>query len=204
MFTGIVQTTARVERIERLAGLNRHTIVLAPEWREGLTLGASVAHNGCCLTVAHMDGDHVTFELMRETLARTNLGTLQEGDAVNIERSARMGDEIGGHVMSGHIAETAAIVAIETAPNNCRIWFALSERTAPYVLPQGFIGIDGASLTVADVEADRFSVNLIPETLARTTLGQRQEGERVNIELDAQTQAIVATVERVLAARQST
>lgn len=201
MFTGIVQTMAQVETIEQLDGLHRHTILLAPQWREGLEPGASVAHNGCCLTVTKIEGDRVSFDLMRETLSRTNLGTLAEGDQVNIERAARFGDEIGGHVMSGHITCTAAIVAIEDAPNNRRIWFEMNTALAPYVLPQGFIGIDGASLTIADVEADRFSVNLIPETLSRTTLGHRQIGERVNIELDAQTQAIVATVERVLAAR---
>lgn len=201
MFTGIVQTMARVETIEPLDGLHRHTILLAPQWRKGLEPGASVAHNGCCLTVTRMDGDRVSFDLMRETLSRTNLGQLNEGDLVNIERAARFGDEIGGHVMSGHVTNTAAILAIDEAPNNRRLWFEMDAALASYVLPQGFIGIDGASLTITDVESDRFSVNLIPETLSRTTLGHRQVGERVNIELDAQTQAIVATVERVLAAR---
>jgi riboflavin synthase len=138
---------------------------------------------------------------MRETLRVTNLGGLGVGDRVNVERAARFGDEIGGHPMSGHIICTAEITEILRSENNRRIWFRLPAALARYLFPKGYIGVDGISLTIGEVRGDRFDVNLIPETLARTNLGDRREGERVNIEVDPQTQAIVDTVERVLATR---
>lgn len=117
----------------------------------------------------------------------------------NIERAAKFGDEIGGHSMSGHISTTATIEQIIDTPNNRTIWFKLPYDDAmKYILAKGYIGVDGCSLTIGEVEADRFSVHLIPETLNRTLFGQRNVGESVNIEFDPQTQAIVDTVERVL------
>ncbi len=183
-----------------------------PTWwlcrhREGLEIGASVAHNGVCLTVTAMDGDNISFDLMRETLRLTNLGAITQGARVNIERAARFGDEIGGHSMSGHIICMAQVVAIDEAPNNRRLWFALPDTIGRFVFEKGYIGVDGISLTVGDVRrsADdlgiEFSVNLIPETLSRTVLSERVPGDEVNIEIDPQTQVIVETVERVLAKR---
>ena len=135
---------------------------------------------------------------MQATLEQTNLGLLQVGERVNVERAAKFGDEIGGHAMSGHISLTAEIVDIITSPNNCTVWFSLPLETMKYVLRKGYIGIDGCSLTIAEVDAGRFCVHLIPETLSRTLFGERKVGDRVNIEFDPQTQAIVDTVERVL------
>jgi riboflavin synthase len=137
---------------------------------------------------------------MQETLNVTNLGALAEGDRVNVERAARFGDEIGGHQMSGHIICTAEITEVLKSENNRQIWFELPPELARYLFPKGYIGVDGISLTIGEVEGNRFNVNLIPETLSRTNLGTRVAGERVNIEIDPQTQAIVDTVERVLAA----
>ncbi|HAS6203897.1 riboflavin synthase [Vibrio vulnificus] len=199
MFTGIVQGTAEVVIIEAKELFQTHTIRLCGEMLSGLAIGASVAHNGCCLTVTKIAGDLVSFDLMQATLKLTNLGTIRVGDRVNIERAAKFGDEIGGHSMSGHISTTAKIDQIIDTPNNRTIWFKLPYDDAmKYILAKGYIGVDGCSLTIGEVEADRFNVHLIPETLNRTLFGQRNVGESVNIEFDPQTQAIVDTVERVL------
>ncbi|WP_227368132.1 riboflavin synthase subunit alpha [Halomonas sp. M20] len=201
MFTGIVQGTVELVAIEEKSEFRTHVLALPAPLVEGLTLGASVAHNGCCLTATAIEGERVSFDLMRETLRLTNLGDLALGDRVNIERAARFGDEIGGHAMSGHIICMAELVDIEEVPNNKRLWFELPEAHGRFLFEKGYIGIDGISLTIGEVQGTRFCVNLIPETLARTTLGERKPGSRVNIEIDPQTQAIVETVERVLASR---
>lgn len=204
MFTGIVQGVARVIAVRELDDFRVHVVEMPPNMHKGLEIGASVAHNGVCLTVTAIDGDNVSFDLMRETLRLTNLGAITPGQFVNIERAARFGDEIGGHSMSGHIISMAEVVAIEEAPNNRRLWFSVPERLGRFVFEKGYIGVDGISLTIGDVrQADKggveFSVNLIPETLSRTTLQGRSPGDQVNIEIDPQTQVIVETVERVLA-----
>lgn len=202
MFTGIVQGTASLVSIEEKSNFRTHIIELPAELLPGLETGASVAHNGCCLTVTAIDGNHVSFDLIKETLRITNLGELEVGSIVNIERAAKFNDEIGGHLMSGHIATTAEISKILTSENNRQIWFKVQDQSLmKYILHKGFIGIDGISLTVGEVTATRFCVHLIPETLERTTLGKKKLGQRVNIEIDPQTQAIVDTVERVLASR---
>ncbi|MCL2892216.1 riboflavin synthase subunit alpha [Brenneria tiliae] len=204
MFTGIVQGTAPVVSIDEKANFRTHVVQLPPELLPGLVPGASVANNGCCLTVTSVEGDRVSFDLMKETLRLTNLGDITPGDTVNLERAAKYGDEIGGHIMSGHIICTAEVVKILVSENNHQIWFRLADESLmKYVLHKGFIGIDGISLTIGEVTRNRFCVHLIPETLHRTTLGQRRLGQRVNIEIDPQTQAVVDTVERVLAGRQA-
>ncbi len=204
MFTGIVQGTAEIVAIEEKELFRTHTVRLPAELLPGLALGASVAHNGCCLTVTAIDGDRVSFDLIKETLRITNLGELQVGDIVNIERAAKFSDEIGGHLMSGHIMTTAEICKIIQSENNREVWFKLQDaEQIKYILHKGFVGIDGISLTVGDVTKSKFCVHLIPETLERTTLGAKKLGHRVNIEIDPHTQAIVDTVERVLAQREA-
>lgn len=199
MFTGIVQGMATLVAIEKKEMFQTHVIELSDDMVEGLTIGASVAHNGCCLTVTKINGTQVSFDLMQATLRLTNLGRLKKGDLVNVERAAKFGDEIGGHSMSGHIMLVADIVDVIKTENNRTIWFELPQESMKYVLSKGYIGIDGCSLTIGEVEENRFSVHLIPETLNRTLFGRRQVGDQVNIEFDPQTQAIVDTVERVLA-----
>lgn len=199
MFTGIVQGMATLVAIEKKEMFQTHVIELSDDMVEGLTIGASVAHNGCCLTVTKINGTQVSFDLMQATLRLTNLGRLKKGDLVNVERAAKFGDEIGGHTMSGHITLVADIVDVIKTENNRTIWFELPQESMKYVLSKGYIGIDGCSLTIGEVEENRFSVHLIPETLNRTLFGSRQVGDQVNIEFDPQTQAIVDTVERVLA-----
>lgn len=201
MFTGIVQGQGTLLNIIDKQDFRTHLVQLPDDLLPGLELGASVAHNGCCLTVTAIDGQQVSFDLMQETLRVTNLGLLGVGDRVNLERAARFGDEIGGHAMSGHIMAMSTLLERHTSETNTTLWFALPESLAKYVFTKGYIGIDGISLTLGVVEPDRFAVHLIPETLARTNLGRIREGARVNIEIDPQTQAIVDTVERVMASR---
>lgn len=207
MFTGIVQGTAEIVAIEEAEAFRTHVVSLPEHLRQGLELGASVAHNGVCLTVTAIEGERVSFDLMRETLRVTNLGALREGDRVNIERAARFGDEIGGHAMSGHVMAMAVLVELDQAPNNRRLWFEVPHALGRFLFDKGYIGVDGISLTIGATRpatathAPRFCVDLIPETLSRTILVDRVPGDRVNIEIDPQTQAIVESVERVLAAR---
>jgi len=204
MFTGIVQGTGTVVSIDEKPNFRTHVVRMPEDMLENLQLGASVSHNGCCLTVTEVQGDLVSFDLMKETLRLTNLGDLNVGDLVNLERAARFNDEIGGHLMSGHIICTAEVAKILTSENNRQIWFRMPhEDLMKYVLHKGYIGIDGISLTIGEVTRTRFCVHLIPETLQRTTLGTKRLGDKINIEIDPQTQAIVDTVERVLESREA-
>ncbi|OON41233.1 riboflavin synthase subunit alpha [Izhakiella australiensis] len=203
MFTGIVQGTAEVLAIDEKPNFRTHIVRLPQALLPGLETGASVAHNGCCLTVTAIEDDNVSFDLIKETLRITNLGELKPGDKVNVERAAKFSDEIGGHLMSGHIMTKAAVGRIVQSENNREIWFKPEDASLmKYILHKGFVGIDGISLTVGDVTATKFCVHLIPETLERTTLGAKRLGQYVNIEIDPHTQAIVDTVERVLAQRE--
>lgn len=202
MFTGIVQGRAPLVELVEKENFRTHIVELPDELLAGLETGASVAHNGCCLTVTRIDDNRISFDLMQETLRLTNLGDLALGDEVNIERAARFGDEIGGHSMSGHIMCTTEVKEIVESENNYQIWFALPAGYEQYVFEKGYIGIDGISLTVGALQDGRFSVNLIPETLERTVIAQRKVGSGINIEIDPQTQAIVDTVERVMARQQ--
>lgn len=202
MFTGIVQGLGKLIKVHRPSStFHTYIVELPQEAAENLQRGASVANNGCCLTITEIEGNCVSFDLMVETLAKTNLGLLKEGNCVNIERAARFGDEIGGHLMSGHIMTTVRIVEIEQDGFNRTVWFELPTALSPYILTKGFVGLDGCSLTVGEVGKTRFCVHLIPETLERTLFGSRQTGDQVNIEIDPNTQATVDTVERLMAQR---
>ena len=201
MFTGIVQGRGTVVGLEDRASFRRLTVRL-PEGRAGgLETGASISVAGTCLTVVSFGGQDVAFDVIDETLRLTTLGALQVGDAVNIERAATFGSEIGGHVLSGHIMGTGELVRREPSENNLALYLRIPAEMQPYVLPKGYVAVDGCSLTVGTVEEGVFSLHLIPETLRLTTLGNRQPGDRFNIEVDAMTQAVVETVQRVLAAQ---
>ena len=199
MFTGIVQGMGRVDRIETVDGICHLTVDLGPH-AEGLQAGASVANNGACLTVSHIDGSSVRFDVIAETMQRTNLGSLAVGDPINIERSLRFGDELGGHVLSGHVSGTATVCEIIADDDNRTMWFDVEAPLMPYLLWKGWVALDGASLTISGVDraTHRIAVSLIPETLERTTLGRVRVGDAVNIEIDAHTQAIVHTVQDLL------
>ncbi|UVK78886.1 MAG: riboflavin synthase [Sodalis sp. Ffu] len=200
MFTGIIQATVPIIYINKKANFCTYTVKLPEHLLHGLALGASVAHNGCCLTVTSITGNLVSFDLIKETLRLTNLGLLQVDDLINLERAYNLKAEIGGHLMSGHISCTAEISKIIISENNRQIWFSVTDKTLQkYILHKGYIGVDGISLTVGEVINDRFCVHLIPETLTRTTICKKYLGDVVNIEIDPQTQTIIDTVERVLA-----
>ena len=199
MFTGIVQGMGRVLDIESVGGICRLTVDLGPH-AEGLQAGASVANNGACLTASDIDGSRVRFDVIAETVHLTNLGSLSAGDRVNVERSLRFGDELGGHVLSGHVSGTATVCDMIADGDNRTMWFDVDASLMPYLLWKGWVALDGASLTISGVDRDahRIAVSLIPETLERTTLGLVSVGDSVNIEIDAHTQAIVHTVKDLL------
>ena len=222
LFTGIVQGKAQVQSISSLGSkvaewdgdtYDMRTFKVAFPKNSGygdmstVSIGASIALNGTCLTVTETDlaGNTATFDVIEETLKRTNLGSLREGSAVNFERSARVGDEIGGHTVSGHVQTTARIDSVTTGDGKTRMDFSLSDPFwKKYVLQKGFVSIDGCSLTVGETTGEGgFCVYLIPETLRVTVLGDKAVGDFVNVEVEAQTQAIVDTVARVLAEREA-
>lgn len=197
MFTGIVQGIATVESLDARPGLTTFEIRFPEDTLQGVTIGASVAINGTCLTVTAQEGQRLWFDAMQETLRLTTLGELAPGSPVNFERAARIGDEIGGHLLSGHIHCTARVVGREQPENNCTLTFEVPGQWQKYLFPKGYIAVNGASLTIGDVDGNRFNVHLIPETLRATTFSDIREGDRVNIEVDSQTQTIVDTLARM-------
>ena len=169
---------------------------------EGLQAGASVAINGVCLTATTVEDGMAAFDVVAETRRITNLGALRVGAAVNVERSLRFGDEVGGHILSGHIAATCEVTAIDVAPGRHHLTANVPTQWMPYLMPKGFAALNGVSLTIAELDraASTLSVNLIPETLTRTTFGETAVGDALNLEVDAQTQAAVDTVRALLPA----
>lgn len=206
MFTGIVQTKLPVYRLDQQEGLATFRFVFSDEYVKGLKIGASVAINGTCLTVRSIEksteatANHnlVSFDVIAQTLSVTNLGGLQQGSVVNVERAARFGDEIGGHVLSGHIMQSVSVLAVQDTEHNRVVWLERPQALAPFLLDKGFVALNGCSLTIAEVEAERFSVHLIPETRDVTTFGEVQVGDHINLEVDSQTQAVVETVKQLL------
>lgn len=202
MFTGIVQGLGEVTQIQDQAGIRRIQVRLPNGRDQGLETGASVAINGVCLTVVGWDQHGVEFDVIDETLRLTNLGDLKVGHVVNVERATRFGDEIGGHVLSGHIHGRAQVTEVVETDANLAVWWAVPDALKKYVLPKSYVSLNGCSLTVGDTERDgQLSIHLIPETRELTTFGRVTVGDSLNLEIDSQTQAIVDTVERVLEQR---
>jgi riboflavin synthase len=196
MFTGIVQGRGSVASIEK--GEAVWTFAIDLPNTDGLERGASVAINGVCLTATEMDGERVMFDVINETLQRTNLSGVQAGDEVNVERSLKMGDELGGHLLSGHIMGMGEIIARTDVGEGVDMGISVPSSMMKYIHEKGYIGLSGASLTIGEVVGDRFNIHLIPETLRLTTFASMQIGDAINIEIDAMTQTIVATVERIM------
>jgi riboflavin synthase len=197
MFTGIVQAVARVAGITDATGLRSFELEFPPGFDADLAIGASVACDGVCLTVtARPAPQRARFDAMQQTLALTTLGTLREGDAVNVERAAREGAEVGGHVLSGHVDCLATLLSVRTPDNNRVLRIGVPTSHRRYVFPKGYIAVNGASLTVAeaDREAGWFEVWLIPETLRQTTFVAKREGDALNLEIERGTQVMVDTV----------
>ncbi|MBB1440684.1 riboflavin synthase subunit alpha [Shewanella sp. SG41-4] len=202
MFTGIVQATCEVVSINNAAGLKTFEVAMTPTLIQGLVTGASVANNGVCLTVTKILNDKVFFDVMEETLAVTNLGNISVGDMVNIERSLTFGTEIGGHILSGHVHTLATVKSVSNTNEHYNIELQVAPQWMNYIFYKGFVGINGCSLTVGKVSNDGFVLHLIPETLKLTNLNHYSAGDKINIEIDSQTQVIVDTVERILAKKQ--
>jgi riboflavin synthase len=183
MFTGLVECLGRVDRVD-IEGAGRRLAISWPGLGDPLTIGESVAVNGCCLTVVASRGESFELQAGPETLLRTNLGEKRAGDVVNLERSLRVGDRLGGHFVQGHVDTTALLVERRPEGEWEFLAFGLDPEWTPLMVPKGSIAVDGVSLTLVDVGADGFSIMLIPHTLAVTTLGRLGVGDRVNIEAD--------------------
>jgi len=183
MFTGLVEVLGRVERVDEENSGRRFRLTW-PGLSEALAFGESVAVNGCCLTVVAAEGEGFDVQAGPETLLRTNLGTKGAGDPVNLERSLRVGDRLGGHFVQGHIDTTATLRERRRDGEWEFLAFTIDPQWTALLVPKGSIAVDGVSLTLVDVTADGFSVMLIPHTLAVTTLGTLAPGDRVNIETD--------------------
>ena len=196
MFTGIVAGTSQIAAVEDGEEIRSFVVNLA-EFDEGLEVGASVALDGVCMTVVSIEGTEVRFDAIPETLERTTLGGLVADDWVNVERSLRMGDELGGHILSGHILMTARILQRTERGEGIDLLIETPTEALPYILEKGFVAVDGMSLTVGEVSESSFALHIIPETLRVTTIGEKQVGHSVNIEIDSRTQAVVDTIRRM-------
>jgi riboflavin synthase len=184
MFTGLISDIGVVERIAPRAGGARLTLRPALLPVDELTLGESICCSGACLTVAERGGGLVSFDAVPETLARTTIGGWTPGTPVNLERALRLSDRLGGHLVAGHVDAVGQVLSVAAEGEGARLALSLPSTIAPLVAEKGSIAVDGISLTVASAGRDRFEVALIPETLARTTLGRARPGARVNLEAD--------------------
>ena len=195
MFTGIVEELGEVVAVDDLADAARLS-VRGPQVTGGVANGDSIAVNGVCLTVSGHTGDAFTADVMRETLTRSSLGALAPGAAVNLERSVRLADRLGGHLVQGHVDGTGTIASRTPADHWDLVRIAMPPGLARYVVEKGSVAVDGISLTIVSVAdtGEWFEVSLIPETLKRTTLGVKQPGETVNLEVDV----IAKYVEKLL------
>lgn len=202
MYSGITRGSYPVVELERREGVTRFTVELSPALVENVERGASIAIDGVCLSVVAFEHTRVSFEAIAETLSRTTLGELAVGRRVSVERSVRVGDELGGHDVFGHVLGTGTVVARGHVGEQLDLTIEVPREWMKYILHKGFVALDGSSLTVGEVAKEgRFEVHLIPETLRLTNFADKQVGSRVNVELDSRTVAIVDTVERVLAER---
>jgi riboflavin synthase len=182
MFTGLVESIGRVRSLDRRGDAARLT--LETPLAAGLSLGESLAVNGCCLTITSTDGDSACFDLLGETLARTNLGGLAPGALVNLERALRADGRFGGHFVQGHIDTTTDVLSAQTKGADLNLIIALPEAGARYLIEKGSIAVNGVSLTVASLGKDRFGLWIIPHTLQETNLGDLRAGNPVNLEYD--------------------
>ena len=199
MVTGIVEELGVIEGIEEQSDAIRLS-VRGPFVTTDVSLGDSIAVNGCCLTVAERDGETFTADVMRETLSKTSLGVLEVGSRVNLERAVTPQTRLGGHIVQGHVDGTGRVVRREPSEHWELVEVELPADLARYLVPKGSITVDGISLTVVEVLDGSFTVSLIPETLARTTLGFKEAGDPVNLEVDV----IAKYVERLVAPSNAT
>lgn len=200
MFSGITQGLYQIAALEKKANFIDYTVTLSEALCDGLSSGQSIAIDGVCQTVVDIQGICVRFQAIEETLNKTTLRWLNQGDWVSVERSLRLGDEIGGHEVSGHVFGLAKIQQRYPANEQLTLLIQCNPAWMKYILPKGFIALDGSSLTVGETNAAEgcFYVHLIPETLDRTRFGSKQIGDKINLEFDQKTKTLVDTVERIL------
>lgn len=184
MFTGIVTDLGEVRRVLRGQGQDARFEISTHYDLANVGIGASIAHNGVCLTVIETAGDTYMIQASDETLSKTTLGQWQAGTKVNLERACKVGDELGGHIVSGHVDGVARVVSIRPENESLRFTFEAPVALAKFVAPKGSVALDGVSLTVNEVEGRNFGVNIIPHTQSVTTFGGLREGSTVNMEID--------------------
>jgi len=197
MFTGIITDVGHVRRLRRAAKLEdglELTVATAYD-AASIELGASIACSGVCLTVVSVEPGTFTVQASGETLACSTLGGWRQGTPVNLERALRVGDELGGHIVSGHVDGTAEILDRRPDGESVRFTFALAATLAPFVASKGSVALDGVSLTVNEIERDRFGVNIIPYTLTHTNLGDAVAGQAMNLEIDPIARYVARLVE---------
>ena len=183
MFSGIIEDLREVVKIDSKKDFSTISIDLE-NFSEGVKIGDSISVNGVCLTITNLSGTATSFDIMKETLDKTDLGDLKVNDKVNIERALKIGERLDGHFVLGHIDGTGIIEKKIQDEDNCVIWISLPEELKYGLIPKGSIGVDGISLTIADIKENKFAIALIPHTLKITTLGFKDIGDKLNIEID--------------------
>ena len=198
MFSGIVQEAGKVIGFVKEKDIYNLSIECSSEFISDLKKGASISVDGVCLTVKDENPEILRFDLVEETIKRTNFQNIKTGDNVNLERSLKMGDEIGGHPVSGHIHGTSKVISIDKRDQSWDVKFSIESFMHDYMLHKGYVAINGCSLTVGEVSNESFMIHLIPETLSITNLFQLQQNSIVNVELDQNTIVIADTVKKYL------
>ena len=186
MFTGIIEGLGNIVRFDKKT-TNRSAAkmkIKLGKIAKGLKIGDSVAINGVCLTAVNISKDVAEFEMVGETIKKTNLGSLKSGNKVNIERSLRVGERLEGHFVLGHVDGVGIISKMKKQPNQIKIWTKVPKELSKYIIKKGSVTVDGISLTVVDVFKDQFSVSIIPHTMKITNLSYKKVGDKVNIETD--------------------
>ena len=201
MFSGIVSVKSKVSKVKKYEDYLSLEISTPKGFDKNLKRGASISVNGVCLTSKDNGSKTLKFDVIEETISKTNLQNISKGDTVNLERSLKASTEIGGHLMSGHVHFTANIIKIVDKKNTKDIQISLVRKYSDYVMEKGYIGINGCSLTIGKVTKTNFYIHLIPETLNITNLDQLSKGDQVNIEIDQNTITVVNTVKKTLAAQ---
>lgn len=196
MFTGIVTDLGEVRRVVRGQGRETRFEIASHYDLSTVEIGASIAHNGVCLTIVETGPDWHAVEVSGETLSKTTLGDWAEGTKVNLERALKVGDELGGHIVSGHVDGVARVVSIRPENQSMRFTFEAPDDLAKFVAPKGSAALDGVSLTVNEVDGRLFGINVIPHTQAVTTFGGLREGSRVNMEIDMLARYVARLLEK--------
>ena len=198
MFSGIVQTVGKIESIKDKNHIKTIRIETHGDYLEDIAIGQSVSVDGVCLSLVKKNNEYCEFEAVEETINRTTLGSYKQGTKVNLEKSLKFGDTVGGHFVSGHIHTRGRIVEVELVGESKNILIAIEEKWIKYLTEKGYISVNGASITIGKVSKNTFYVHLIPETLKTTNLDELIYDNYVNLEFDQTTIAIVDTTERLI------